>query len=136
MIKIRIAFVCTGNSCRSQMAEGWARSLGGDIFDVYSTGTHPAEAVNPAAIQVMLEAGLDISAQKPKLIEDIPPEMDILITMGCGVECPYLPANHREDWGLEDPAGKPVEEFRRTRDMIRDKMLDLIDRVKKGISDV
>ncbi len=132
MKRYKIAFVCTGNSCRSQMAEGWAKELGSDVFESYSAGTHPADAVNPFAIAVMKEAGVDISSYQPKLLDEIPYEVDILITMGCGVECPFLPANFREDWGLDDPAGNPIEAFRITRDTIKLKMLDLIGKVREG----
>ena len=92
----------------------------------------PADGVNPFAIEVMKEVGVDISSYKPKILDEIPYEVDILITMGCGVECPFLLANYREDWGLDDPAGKPIEEFRKTRDIIRNKMLDLISKVREG----
>lgn len=126
MGKYKTAFVCTGNSCRSQMAEGWAKHLGSHILESYSAGTHPATEINPLAIAVMKEVGVDITSQIPKLLDEIPYEIDILITMGCGVECPYLPNDYRADWGLEDPVGKPIEEFRKTRDIIKVKMLELI----------
>ncbi|MBS4023381.1 MAG: arsenate reductase ArsC [Dethiobacter sp.] len=124
-MKINVAFVCTGNSCRSQMAEGWARYLAGDIFEIYSAGTHPTSEVNPNAVVAMREAGVDISGHYPKLLNDIPSEIDVLITMGCGVECPYLPNKYKEDWGLDDPVGKPIEEFRRVRDIIKEKVVEL-----------
>jgi arsenate reductase len=73
-----------------------------------------------------------MSAHEPKLLSDIPDNIDILITMGCGVECPYLPCSHREDWGLEDPSGGPIEGFRNTRDLIKEKVLDLKERIEKG----
>lgn len=129
-MKKTVAFVCTGNSCRSQMAEGWAKHLAGDLFEIYSAGTHPVDQVNASAVEVMKEAGVDISSHKPKLLQDIPYDVDILITMGCGVVCPYLPNKYEEDWGLEDPVGKPIEEFRRTRDEIKSKVLQLIEREK------
>ena len=131
MKKYKTAFVCTGNSCRSQMAEGWAKALGNHVLESYSAGTHPSEAVNPLAIQVMMEVGIDISSQRPKLLDQIPYEIDILITMGCGVECPFLPNDYRADWGLEDPVGKPIEEFRKTRDIIHGKIIELIEKVEK-----
>lgn len=130
-MKIKVAFVCTGNSCRSQMAEGLARYYGSEVLEIYSAGTHPATEINPSAISVMKEAGVDISDQYPKLLDDIPFEMDILIKMGCGVICPFLPNKHEEDWGLEDPVGKPVEEFRITRDIIKNKVLELVEKVKE-----
>ncbi|MDI3546460.1 MAG: hypothetical protein PWR10_112 [Halanaerobiales bacterium] len=121
-----------GNSCRSQMAEGFAKHYGNDLLEVYSAGTEPAERVNPNAVKVMEEAGVDLSDQRPKLLEEIPSELDILITMGCNVECPYVPCKLREDWGLDDPDGKPIEVFRKTRDIIEGKVKDLIERVKNN----
>lgn len=131
-MKKKIAFVCVHNSCRSQMAEGWAKKLGSDVLDVYSAGTEEYPEVKPKAVQVMEEAGVDMSDQYPKLLTDIPEELDILITMGCNVVCPFVPNNHAEDWGLDDPSGGPIEGFRETRDMIKQKVEALIDQVKKG----
>ena len=130
MKKYKTAFVCTGNSCRSQMAEAWAKNLGADILESYSAGTHPTKEVNPMAIEVMKEVGIDMKDHYPKLLDQIPYEIDILITMGCGVECPYLPNDYRADWGLDDPAGKPIEEFRVIRDTIKVKVMELIALVK------
>jgi len=131
-MKKRVAFVCVHNSCRSQMAEAWAKTLGGDLLEVYSAGTEAYPEVKPGAVQVMEEAGIDMSGHSPKLLTDIPEEVDILITMGCGVVCPYWPNQHQEDWGLEDPSGGPIEGFRTTRDLIRVKVEDLMQRVKNG----
>lgn len=130
-MKIKVAFVCTGNSCRSQMAEGFARHYGSDVLQVYSAGTNPASEINQNTLAVMKEAGVDISSQYPKLLDDIPYEIDILIKMGCGVVCPFLPNRHQEDWGLEDPVGKSIEEFKKVRDIIKVKVMELIERVKK-----
>ncbi|WP_350344559.1 arsenate reductase ArsC [Proteinivorax tanatarense] len=131
-MKKSIGFICVGNSCRSQMAEGFAKKLGKNVFEVYSAGTEPAVEVNPNAVEVMKEVGVDIAGQKPKLLKDIPNKLDIIITMGCNVQCPFLPHDYKEDWGLEDPVGKPIEEFRKTRDTIEKKMQDLIRRVQQG----
>ena len=131
-MKYKVAFVCTANSCRSQMAEGWAKNLGSDIFEVYSAGTHPAAEVNADAVAVMKEVGIDISDQFPKSLDDIPFEMDILIKMGCDVVCPFVMNRHEEDWELPDPVGYHIDEFRRVRDLIKNKVIDLIDRVKKN----
>jgi arsenate reductase len=131
MKKYKTAFVCTGNSCRSQMAEAWAKHLGSELLESYSAGTHPAKEVNPLAISVMKEVGIDMADFYPKLLDEIPYEIDILITMGCGVECPYLPNDYKEDWGLEDPAGKPIIAFRETRDIIKSRMLSLIEMLEK-----
>lgn len=131
-MKKKVAFVCVHNSCRSQMAEGWAKKLGSDVLDIYSAGTEDYPQVKPGAVQVMEEAGVDMNSQYPKLLSDIPEEIDILITMGCNVVCPYVPCSHSEDWGLDDPSGGPIEDFRETRDKIKVLVEKLIERVKKG----
>ena len=129
-MKHRLLFLCTGNSCRSQMAEGFARHYGSDVLEVYSAGTNPACEINPNALTVMKEAGVDISSQYPKLLDDIPYEIDILIKMGCGVVCPFMPNKHEEDWGLEDPVEKSITEFRKTKDIIKERVLRLIEKVR------
>jgi arsenate reductase len=127
-----IAFVCIHNSCRSQMAEGWLKHLDSELFDVYSAGTEEYPGVKALAKEVMEDAGVDMSEHTSKLLSDIPSELDILITMGCGVECPFVPTKHREDWGLDDPSGGPKEDFEYTRDIIRKKVEELIQRAKNG----
>ncbi|MGB3161785.1 MAG: arsenate reductase ArsC [Carnobacterium sp.] len=129
-MKTTVAFVCVHNSCRSQMAEGWAKKLGSDSLEVYSAGTEHYPAVKPLAIEVMEEAGIDMSGHKPKLLSDIPAKLDILITMGCNVECPFVPNKHREDWGLDDPSGGPIEDFRETSKLIEEKVKELLVRIK------
>ncbi len=131
-MKYKVAFVCVHNSCRSQMAEGWTKKLGSDIFEVYSAGTEDYPEVKPLAVQVMEEVGVDMSEHKPKLLSDIPSELDLLITMGCNVSCPFVPNQHSEDWGLDDPSGGPIEGFRETRELIKQKVEELIQRVKTG----
>ena len=131
-MKKSVAFICVHNSCRSQMAEGFGRSLGEGIFESYSAGTEDYPEVKPLAVAVMEEAGIDMSGQHPKLLSDIPQSLDLLITMGCGVECPYVPCKHREDWGLEDPSGGPIDDFRVTRDIIKGKVEALIQRIQAG----
>lgn len=128
----KVAFVCVHNSCRSQMAEAWAKKLGSDVLEAYSAGTEEYPEVKPGAVQVMEEAGVKMSEHSPKLLSDIPKEIDILITMGCNVVCPYVPCSHSEDWGLQDPSGGPIEGFRKTRDVIKEKVEDLIKRVKNN----
>jgi arsenate reductase len=128
-----VAFVCIHNSCRSQMAEGFGKELGKGVFNSYSAGTEDYPEVKPLAVQVMEEAGISMEEHHPKLLKDIPGKVDILITMGCGVECPYVPCGHREDWGLDDPSGGPIEGFRETRDIIRKKVLDLKERIETGV---
>jgi len=127
-----IAFVCIHNSCRSQMAEGWANHFGKYILDVYSAGTEEYPTPKPLAIEVMEDAKVDMSMHYSKTLSSIPSNLDILITMGCGVECPHIPTKHREDWALDDPSGGPKEEFERTRDIIKDKVLELISRIKRN----
>jgi protein-tyrosine-phosphatase len=131
-MKKKVAFVCVHNSCRSQMAEGWAKKLGSDVIEAYSAGTENYSEVKPLAVQVMEEAGVDMNGHHPKLLSDIPAEVDILITMGCNVVCPYVPCKHREDWGLTDPSGGPIDDYRKTRDKIKEKVEDLIRRVKNN----
>ncbi|WHH58393.1 arsenate reductase ArsC [Petroclostridium sp. X23] len=131
-MKKKVAFVCVHNSCRSQMAEGWAKKLGREVLEAYSAGTENYPEVKPLAVQVMEEAGVDMSEHHPKLLSDIPAELDILITMGCNVECPFVPCEYREDWGLTDPSGGPAEGFRETRDIIKGKVKDLIKRIESN----
>lgn len=128
----KVAFVCIHNSCRSQMAEGWAKFLGKDILEAYSAGTEKYHEVKPLAVKVMEESHIDMVNHHPKLLSDIPNDIDILITMGCGVHCPFISSKHREDWGLEDPSGGPIEGFRETRDIIKKRVLHLIERINKG----
>ncbi len=132
MKKYKVAFVCVHNSCRSQMAEGWAKQLGSDLLEVYSAGTETYPEVKPLAVAVMEEAGVDMSAHHPKLLSDIPEELDLLITMGCNVVCPFVPNQHTEDWGLDDPSGGPIEDYRMTRELVKAKVLNLMDRIKSG----
>lgn len=127
-----VAFVCIHNSCRSIMAEGFAKALGADVMEAYSAGTEVYPGPKPMALEVMEDRGIDMSHASSKLLSDIPQELDILITMGCGVECPYVPTKHREDWGLDDPSGGPKEGFEETRDLIETKVRELIERIQKG----
>lgn len=130
--KLTVAFVCVHNSCRSQMAEAWTHLLDSEWFDAYSAGTENYPEVKPLAVAVMEEVGADMSQHKPKLLSDIPEELDLLITMGCNVVCPYVPHRFSEDWGLDDPSGGPIEDFRITRELIHEKVLNLIERAKRG----
>lgn len=130
MIKKKVAFVCVHNSCRSQMAEGWAKKLGSDVLEIYSAGTEKYHEVKPLAVQVMEEVGVDMTGHYPKLLTEIPQEIDILITMGCNAICPFVPNDYSEDWGLDDPSGGPIEDYRITRDLIKAKVDDLINKIK------
>ncbi len=132
MGKYKIAFVCVHNSCRSQMAEGLMNKFGSDIFEVYSAGTEDYPEVKPLAVEVMEDIGVDMSSYKPKLLTDIPSELDLLITMGCNVSCPHVPNKYREDFGITDPSGGPKEDYEVARDIIKDKILDLMEKVKSG----
>ncbi len=129
-MKKKVAFICVHNSCRSQMAEAWAKELGSDVMEVYSAGTESYHEIKPLAIKVMEEVGINMDNQYPKLFNDIPKELDYLITMGCNVECPYIPSAHNEDWGLDDPSGGPIDGYRYTRDLIKKKVEDLVSRIK------
>lgn len=129
-MKTKVAFICIHNSCRSQMAEALARELGGNIIESYSAGTEEYKEVKPLAVEVIEEIGISMDDHYPKLINEIPEEVDIVITMGCGVVCPFIPSRYEEDWGLEDPSGGPIEDFRVTRDLIKEKVKDLIKRIK------
>ncbi|NLI58064.1 MAG: arsenate reductase ArsC [Clostridium sp.] len=131
-MKKKVAFVCVHNSCRSQMAEGWAKKLGSEVFEAYSAGTESYPEVKSLAIKVMEEAGVDMSGHYPKLLSDIPAEVDILITMGCNVKCPHVPCRYKEDWGISDPSGGTVEDYRRTRDVIKERVEDLIKIVRNN----
>lgn len=127
-----IAFVCVHNSCRSIIAEGWLENLASDLFEVHSAGTEVYPNPKPLALEVMEDLGIDMSKSFSKLLKDIPAKLDILITMGCGVDCPHVPTNFREDWGIDDPSGGPKSGFEATRDIIKLKVLDLIERVKNN----
>ena len=128
----KVAFICVHNSCRSQMAEAFGKILGLNVFESYSAGTEERDKMNQDAVRIMKKIGVDMElTQRPKLLREIP-EVDIVITMGCNVSCPTLPCKHRDDWGLEDPSGKNDEEFIYTRDKIKEKVEDLVSRIKNG----
>ncbi len=133
MNKIKVAFICVHNSCRSQIAEALGKHLASDTFESYSAGTEGRDHINPDAVRLMKQLyGIDMEkTQRPKLLGDIP-SVDVVITMGCNVECPYLPCKHREDWGLEDPTGKNDEEFKKVIEAIKDKVIELKDKLKKN----
>ena len=108
----KVAFVCVHNSCRSQMAEALGKLLAGNVFESYSAGTETKPQINQDAVRLMKQQyGIDMeSTQYSKLLSDIP-QVDIVITMGCNVQCPALPCSFREDWGLDDPSGKDDDAF-------------------------
>ena len=128
--KPKIAFICVHNSCRSQMAEALCRKYAGDILESYSAGTDIADKVNPDAVRIMMQLyGIDMQTQQPKRLADLPP-VDIVITMGCGVQCPVLPCSRREDWGLDDPTGKGDAAFEKTAKEIERKIQALKESIK------
>ena len=128
----KVAFICVHNSCRSQIAESLGKKLASDVFESYSAGTETKPQINPDAVRLMKQVhGIDMEAtQRSKLLSEIP-QVDVVITMGCNVQCPLLPCSHREDWGLEDPSGKPDEAFLETIRRIEEKVLDLRNRLQK-----
>ena len=128
----KVAFVCVHNSCRSQIAEALGKALAADTFASYSAGTETKPRINQDAVRLMKELyGIDMEAtQRSKLLSEIPP-VDVVITMGCNVQCPWLPCEFREDWGLEDPSGKEDADFLATIEAIHWRILDLKERLAK-----
>ena len=126
----KVAFICVHNSCRSQIAEALGKKLAGDVFECYSAGTETKPQINQDAVRLMKQIyGIDMEeTQRSKLLSDIP-EVDVVITMGCNVQCPFLPCSHREDWGLEDPSSKNDDAFLETIRLIEEKVLDLRKRL-------
>jgi len=130
-IKPKVAFICVHNSCRSQIAEALGKHLASDVFESYSAGTETKPQINQDAVRLMKEIyNIDMEKnQRSKLLADIPP-VDVVITMGCNVVCPYLPSKMREDWGLDDPTGKNDEEFKKIIDQIEKNINRLADDIK------
>ena len=128
--KPKVAFICVHNSCRSQIAEALGKYLAADVFESYSAGTETKPQINQDAVRLMKRAySIDMElTQHSKLLSEIP-FVDIVITMGCNVACPYLPCNHREDWGVDDPTGKADEVFIKTIQDIEEKILKLRERL-------
>jgi arsenate reductase len=130
--KPSVLFVCVHNAGRSQMAAGYLRHLAGGAIEVRSAGSEPADTINPVAVQAMAEEGIDITAEKPKILtNDAVKASDVVITMGCGDSCPYYPGKRYEDWELDDPAGKDLDTVRRVRDQIRARVERLVDEVRR-----
>jgi arsenate reductase (thioredoxin) len=125
--KVSVLFVCVHNAGRSQMAAGFMQALGGEKVEVLSAGSAPKDSINPSAIEVMAELGIDISTNTPKILTvDAVKESDVVITMGCGDVCPVFPGKRYEDWELEDPAGKDITKVRQIRDQIQQKVAALL----------
>ncbi len=131
MSKIKVAYVCVHNSCRSQMAEALTKAYYGDFFEAYSGGTETKPQINQDAVRVIKQRNnIDMNlTQSSKLIDELPSDVDVLITMGCNVECPFIPCKFREDWGLDDPSGLADSEFLKTADIIESKIKSLKERI-------
>lgn len=129
----KAAFICVHNSCRSQIAEALGRHLASDVFESYSAGTERKDHINPDAVRLMKQLyhiDMEAEGQHSKLLSDLP-TVDVVITMGCNVQCPSLPCKWREDWGLEDPTGKPDAAFLQTIRLIEEKILALKARLRQ-----
>lgn len=133
MTTASVLFLCVHNAGRSQMAAAFARELGGEDLSVYSGGSAPGQAVNPAAVEVMAEVGIDIADQQPqRWTDDIARSVDVIVTMGCGDECPLYPGVRMVDWELADPAGQPAAFVRGVRDDIKGRVEGLIAELGVG----
>ena len=130
-MKPKVAFVCVHNSCRSQIAEALGKELASDVFESCSAGSETKPQINQDAVRMMKKIwNIDMEAsQYSKLISEIQP-VDIVITMGCNVACPYLPCKHREDWGLDDPTGKSDKAFLEIIQSIKEKIDNLRNRIE------
>ena len=129
----RVLFLCVHNAGRSQMAAGWMRALGGGAIGVYSAGSEPALHINPVAVEAMAEVGIDIAGHQPQgWTEAMLEEIDVVVTMGCGDECPYIPGVRYLDWELTDPAGQGIETVRGIRDEIEVRVRELLDELAAG----
>ncbi len=131
MKKPSVLFVCVHNAGRSQMAAAFLTHLAGDNVEVRSAGSAPADSINPSVVAAMLELGIDISHEVPKVLTtSAVQESDVVITMGCGDACPYFPGKRYLDWELEDPAGQGVASIRPIRDEIKTRIEGLIAELK------
>lgn len=129
--KPKVAFVCVHNSCRSQIAEALGKKLAADVFESYSAGTELREHINQDAVRLMKQVhGINMEqSQYSKLLTDIPAP-DVVILMGCNVQCPILPSQHTENWGLDDPSGQPDDVFLNTIQQIEEKVLQLKEKLR------
>jgi len=130
-MKPKVAFICVHNSCRSQIAEALGKHLAADVFESYSAGTHTVNRINQNAVRLMKQRyGIDMEkTQRSKLISELP-AIDAVITMGCNVNCPYLPSRYRTDWGIDDPTGKDDSEFIKVINVIEGKILLLKEKIE------
>lgn len=126
----KILFLCVENSNRSQMAEAFAKIHGKGIVEAYSAGSRPSGKVNPKAIAAMKEIGYDLTSHKSKSLDDIPNgDYEYAVSMGCGDNCPFVPAKNRIDWNIRDPRDMGIEDFRRMREIIKEKVNDLLEAI-------
>lgn len=126
-VKPSVLFVCVHNAGRSQMAAGFLREIAGDRIEVRSAGSMPADQINPTAVDAMQELGIDITAERPKVLTtEAVQASDVVITMGCGDACPFFPGKRYEDWKLDDPAGQGIDAVRPIRDDIRGRIEQLV----------
>mgnify|MGYP001828966704 CR=1 FL=1 len=122
-----VLFLCVHNAGRSQMAAGWTIEMGGDAVNVLSAGSEPGDRLNPAAVQAMAEVGIDISSRMPqRWTPEMLRSVDVVVSMGCGDDCPVVPGTRRVEWELDDPAGQPIEMVREVRDEIRVRVGELL----------
>ena len=128
--KIKIVFVCVENARRSQMAQGFAEAFGEGKIKVYSAGSRPSFHIDPLVVEVMKEKGIDLSARRPKSLDDLPPiDMDYLVTMGCEETCPAVSAKRMIEWEIPDLKGKGIDVVRTVRDVIENKMRELLSKI-------
>lgn len=128
-----VLFVCVHNAGRSQMAAGYLRHFAGDRIEVRSAGSIPADQINPVAVEAMLEEGLDIRGEAPKVLTtEAVQDSDVVVTMGCGDACPFFPGKRYEDWKLDDPAGQGIDAVRPIRDDIKRRIQELIVSLEPG----
>lgn len=132
MEKYNVLFLCVENAGRSQMAEAFARELGSDIINSYSAGSRPAKEINPIVIDAMRELNIEILNKRPKGFSDLEiKRFDFVVNMGCGDTCPFYPSKEYIDWNIPDPKGKSLDEVRKIRDLIKEKVLELIQYIKE-----
>ena len=128
----KVAFLCVHNSCRSQIAEALGRHLAADVFESYSAGTELKDRINPDAVRLikaLYHIDMEAEGQHSKLLSDLPP-VDVVVTMGCNVQCPVLPCKWKEDWGLDDPTGQADQVFMETIRRIQEKVLILREKLR------
>ena len=126
----KVLFVCIENSCRSQMAEAFAKIHGMSRVEAYSSGSKPSGKVNEGAIETMKEIGYDLSKHHSKSLDEFREmNFEYVVTMGCGDACPFIPAKHREDWEIPDPKNMPKDEFRKVRDAIDEQVKELLAKI-------